>query len=139
WRYFDRPSGDPMIDADRINHSALLGWLERMRIRPAIALALLAGLAIGSQGWVTAADRLEVSAPRQVFLPDVPGWRRIDYAPRLWWEPRASGAEHRLLGRYADEEGHEVDVFFAFYSAQSEGREVGGYGEGALTPASGWA
>ena len=31
-----------------------------------------------------------------------------------------------------------VDVFFALYAGQSEGREAGGFGEGALTPDSGW-
>jgi len=31
-----------------------------------------------------------------------------------------------------------VDVFFALYSSQSEGREAGGFGQGALVPESGW-
>lgn len=139
WRHFDRPPGDPMIDADRINGSALLGRLEAMGIRPALALAALASLALAGQAWADAAERLKAAVPGQIFLPEVPGWQRVDYAPLLWWEPRASGAEHRLIGRYADRDGREVDVFVALYAAQGEGREAGGFGEGALPPASGWA
>ena len=55
-----------------------------------------------------------------------------------WWEPRASGAGHRLLGRYRDERGNQVDVFFALYAGQGEGREAGGFGEGALMPGTEW-
>jgi EpsI family protein len=68
----------------------------------------------------------------------VPGWERVDYEPTVWWEPRASGADHRLLGRYRDEAGHQVDVFYALYVGQSEGREAGAYGEGALVPDTPW-
>ena len=68
-----------------------------------------------------------------------PGWHRVDYTPLVWWEPRASGADHRLLGRYADVAGHRVDVFFALYGRQSEGHEAGGFGQGALMPGGAWA
>ena len=43
------------------------------------------------------------------------------------------------MGRYADESGHAVDVFYALYAGQGEGREAGGFGEGALMPSSPWA
>jgi hypothetical protein len=99
----------------------------------------MAGLVGAGQGWAWAAERLVAPSPAQIDLPQVPGWRRIDYRPLMWWEPRAGGADHRLLGRYADADGHVIDVFIALYSGQSEGREAGGFGEGALIPESGWA
>lgn len=139
WRYFDRPVGDPVIDAERINASPFLGRIAGMQIGPGAALGGLAAIALLSLAWARAADRLSAEAPRQIFLPAVPGWQRVDYAPRVWWEPRASGANHRLLGRYADREGRQVDVFLAFYSSQGEGREAGGFGEGALPPEGDWA
>ena len=89
--------------------------------------------------WVHAADSIAAPLPRQVVLPEVPGWRRADYAPREWWEPRASGAEHRLLGRYADGGGRQIDVFIAIYASQGPGRKAGGLGEGALPTGSGWS
>lgn len=139
WRFFDRAIDDPMISADAINASPLLARLTKARLGalPAtVAILLLAG---GALGWAYRAEQLKAPLPRQVFLPEVPGWHRIDYAPKAWWEPRAAGADHRLLGRYADDAGHQVDVAFALYSAQQDGKEAGGYGQGALMPESGWA
>ncbi len=139
WRWFDRPRDDDMIDAEALNTSALLGRLVAMRLGAIATLAMLAALALGGTAWVRHAEGLEAPLPRQVFLPDVPGWRRVDYAPKAWWEPRAAGAEHRLLGRYADGKGHEVDVFAALYAAQRPGKKAAATGEGALMPDRGWS
>ena len=139
WRFFDRRPEDPMIDAAAIAASAWLARLEGPAIRPLAALLAALALALAAQGWASAAERLTAPLPAQVFLPDVPGWTRADYAPALAWEPRAAGAEHRLLGSYADAAGRRVDVFVALYAAQGEGREAGGFGQGALIPDSDWA
>lgn len=139
WRHFDRPADDTIIDAAAIEASPLLTRLERRAIAPRAALLLIAALAGGAQLWAHAADGLAARVPQQLFLPDVPGWRRVDYAPSVWWEPRAKGAQHRLLGRYEDARGRQVDVFVALYAAQGEGREAGGFGEGAMPPGQGWA
>ncbi len=139
WRFFDRPVDDPMIDAAVINASPLLGRLASMRIGVVPALAVFGLLVFGSQAWARASGNVNADLPAQVFLPDVPGWKRVDYQPRFPWEPLAQGAEHRLLGRYRDGQGRMVDVFVAIYSGQGEGREAGGFGQGALTPGSGWS
>lgn len=139
WRFFDRPHDDPMIDPEAIEASPQLAALARLRITPGKALLWLGAIALASQAWVLAANSLSADIPRQISLPDVSGWQQIDYRPQAAWEPRAGGADRRLLGRYADGKGHEVDVFFALYASQSEGKEAGGFGEGALTPGSGWA
>jgi exosortase A len=139
WQFFDRPRHDAMIDAEAINTSPQLKRLDTMRIGSAPALAIVAGLALAALVWSSAAAHLSAPLPRQISLPELPGWHRVDYAPHGWWEPRAGGAEHRLLGRYADNHGHQVDVFFALYSRQSLGHKAAGFGEGALRPSSGWA
>lgn len=139
WRWFDRPVDDPIVDAARINASPLLARLVVLRIGAGAALLGLAAIALAAQGWTRAADALSAELPRQIFLPEVPGWRRVDYAPGVWWEPRAGGADHRLLGRYADAEGREVDVFLAVYASQQDGREAGGFGEGAMPAGGDWA
>jgi EpsI family protein len=77
--------------------------------------------------------------PAQIHLPEVGGWQRVDYTPLAPWEPRHEGADHRLLGRYANAAGDQVDVSFALYARQGEGREAGGYGQGALVPDTDWA
>jgi len=139
WRFFDRDAEAPMINAAAIDTSPLLNRLARLGIAPMATLALLAGFMLASQAWAGAANALVADVPRQVRLPEVPGWKRVAYTPRVWWHPRANGSDHRLLGRYQDANGHEVDVFVALYSRQSEGREAGGFGEGALTPDSEWS
>ena len=139
WRWFDRPQGEAMIDVAAIEASPLLARLEAKRIGSAPALAILAGLTLGALVWSGAAERLQAPLPRQIVLPEVPGWHRVDYAPHGWWEPRAHGADHRLLGRYADGVGHQADVFIALYASQGRGHKAAGFGEGALRPDSGWS
>ena len=139
WRFFDRPPGDAMIDADALAAAPWLNRLAAMRIGAWPALAALAALTLGGVAWAAAAERLAAPLPAQIHLPLVTGWQRADYSPRAWWEPRAGGAGHRLLGRYADPEGRQVDVFLALYEAQGKGRRASGFGEGALRPGSGWA
>ncbi len=136
WRWFDRAIDDPMIDAAAIDASP---HLAARPIRREIALATLAVLALGALGWSAAAGRLAAPIPQQVALPEVPGWSRVDYTPQVWWQPRHGGADHRLLGRYANAAGDAIDVSYALYSGQSEGREAGGFGEGAWMPETGWA
>ncbi len=139
WRFFDRPPGDPLIDPDALLASPLLGRLEKWRtdaLRMAVGLAAIVALMLA---WSGAAERLSAPLPRQIFLPQVKGWARADYAPRAWWEPRAGGADHRLLGSYADARGRRVDVFIALYGSQTKGKRATGFGEGALRADSGWA
>lgn len=136
WRFFDRPAGAQMLDVDAV----MARQMPEMRgMSGRACLGALAVMVLAAQGWVAAADRLRAPMPARIALPPVAGWHRVDYAPRHAWEPRASGADHRLLGRYADDQGHEVDVFFALYAAQGPGRKAGGFGEGALPPDSGWS
>ncbi len=139
WRFFDRGIDEPIIDPARIAASPLLARLERASLTPVAALAGLVLALFAAQAWARSAETLVAPVPQQVFLPEVPGWRRVNYEPLVPWEPRANGAEHRLLGSYSDVRGRRVEVFIAVYSAQREGKEAGGFGEGALRPDSGWS
>lgn len=138
WRFFDRPANDSFVDVEAIEVSPLLERLERYRMGKVAALAAILALAAATALWAATANRLSAQVPHAIALPEVAGWQPVDYAPAVWWEPRASGAEHRLLGRYRDAAGHEVDVFFALYSTQREGGEAGAHGEGALRHESPW-
>jgi exosortase A len=138
WRWFDRPIDAPLVELAAIESSPLLGRLERHAIRVLPALVSAAWLVMGAQVWAGEAARLHAKLPAKIDLPQVAGWHRVDYRPGVWWEPRATGAEHRLLGRYRNAAGQDVDVFVALYSAQREGQEAGGFGEGALRPETDW-
>lgn len=139
WRYFDRSIDEPMIDVAAIVHNPRFAAFERGRGEPVRPLLAAGTLMLVALGWSAAAQALSAPLPSQVFLPNVAGWTRVDYAPKAAWEPRAKGADHRLLGSYAAPDGSRVDVFYALYAAQREGAEAGGFGEGALRPGSGWS
>lgn len=138
WKFFDREVDDPMIDADGIA-ARNLGPLEAGAARPVQLLLAVGAIVLAVQLWASAANAMEANLPERIDLPVVPGWERVDYAPALAWQPKAEGAQHRLLGRYRDGDGRTVDVFVALYSAQREGAEPGAFGQGALDPASDWA
>ncbi len=139
WRFFDRPAYAALIDPEAIKGSALLNALAKAHSGAMTSLLIAAALVIGGRIWANAADSLAAPSPAQVVLADVPGWQRVDYTPREWWEPRAGGADHRLLGRYRNQQGETIDVFFALYSSQGPGRKAAGFGEGALRPESNWS
>ncbi len=139
WCLFDRPINDPVIDADAIGRKSWLARLGTMRLPAMAGLLGIALILLLAKSWALSADTRSAPVPAQINLPDVPGWSRTDYNPEIWWEPKAEGAEHRLLGSYVDTEGHKVDVFLALYSRQGEGHEAGGFGQGALPPNSPWA
>jgi exosortase A len=138
WRFFDRAPDDPVVDAGWVAASPVLARLTRYRMRGTAALAALAALTLAFACWGVAARTVEAPLPQQIALAEVPGWQRSDPASTVPWEPRAAGADLRLLGRYHDGLGREVDAFVAVYAAQAEGREAGASGEGALRPDTPW-
>ncbi|MGB3379532.1 MAG: exosortase A [Allopontixanthobacter sediminis] len=138
WRWFDRSPEDLAPDIETIRRSPLLAALSGMTMRGTPALAGILGLGLLFAAWAALASGGEARLPERIALPDVPGWQRVDYAPTAAWEPRATGAQHRLLGRYRNAAGQEVDVFVAVYARQGDGREASAFGEGALRPDTAW-
>ncbi len=139
WRHFDRSLDEAAIDPAAINADPRLAHWEAPVSQVPGLLGVAAALVLGGIAWSVAGQNLAAPMPRQIFLPEVPGWQRTDYAPAAPWQPRADGSEHSLLGSYVDAQGRRVDVFFALYAAQGEGREPGGFGQGALTPGGDWS
>lgn len=139
WRHFDRDATAAMIDPAAINQSDMLNRWGSSAVPAAAAIAALVAVTLAGQVWARTADQIVAPMPARIFMPAIHGWHRVDYVPQYPWQPRAAGADHRLMGRYADSKGHQVDVFFALYSAQDESRKAGGFGQGALRPDSGWA
>ncbi len=138
WRFFDRAVDDDAIDLQALDKLTFLKRLEDFPIRGWIAFGAIAAVAAASLVWVATAQRVEAELPEQVFAPQVAGWELVDYQPGVWWEPRGTGADHKILSRYRDAGGREVDLFLATYAAQREGAEAGAHGEGALPPDTDW-
>lgn len=138
WRFFDREPDAPMIDSDAIEGSRFLARLPSGQIAQWAAIGGIVTIISFALIWGSLANKAAARLPDEIALPAVSGWQIVDFAPQERWEPRASGAAHRLLGTYADGRGQRVDVFYALYASQGEGSEAGGYGEGALVPDTAW-
>jgi EpsI family protein len=55
------------------------------------------------------------------------------------WQPHFAGADHLRIVHYRDASGREVTLAVAHFSRQEEGRELVGFGQGAVGPESDWA
>lgn len=138
WRWFDRSPEDPGIDGEALAGMTGLEALERLSICGNRAVPGGAAVISIFAVWAMLASRLEAKLPETVSLPQVPGWHLSESRPELAWLPRASGADHRLLGTYRNAAGQEVEVFLALYSSQGEGREPSAPNDGALVPDTDW-
>jgi len=139
WRWFDRAVDDPMIDAEALARSPVVARLSGKSLPPRHVVGAIAGVLAVALGWTTFAAGATARLPAQIDLPQVSGWHRVAYTPRYPWLPLFAGADHRLLGSYADQQGHEVDVAYALYAGQGEGRKADGFGQGAVPLGSKWA
>jgi exosortase A len=139
WRFFDRKIDAPLVDGAAIAASPLLARLERMALPTTAALGGIAALALAGLAWSAAASRIAAPMPDLIALQAVPGWQFDNGSPKAEWHPLHGGADHRLVARYTDGKGHVVDMSFALYAAQGDGKEAGGFGQGALPLGSRWA
>ncbi|MFC7497898.1 exosortase A [Enterovirga sp. GCM10030262] len=135
WRFFDRRPGDPWFDPDNLQPCAAQGGSTPVLLAVSAALALAAGPLAWSAAIASAGVR---EVPAAIDLPSVPGWRRIAAEGRAW-KPHFAGADRVHISRYRSTKGHEVDLAVAIFARQEEGREIVGFGQGAVGPASAWA
>jgi exosortase A len=133
WRFFDKRADAPAFNP------ADLQSQPRGRISARAAVAGVLVVAALPVGWSAAVQAQASPIPAQITLPKVQGWQVVSYTPRYAWTPRFAGANHTLIGRYRNAAGIEADVFIALYDRQSEGRELIGFGQGAVDRDSEWA
>lgn len=132
WKWFDR---DP--DAAWFDPMTLQSVPSR-RIEAPIACALVLLVASLFLGWSSLNAARAAPLPDRVELPDVPGWQRVGLSTHAAWTPNYPGADHFLIGRYADAQGRAVDLAVAVYANQHEGKELVGFGIGAIRENDKW-
>jgi exosortase A len=137
WRFFDRKPGDPWFDPRALQPEGS-GPAPSGRLA-AIACAAFA-LAVLPPVW-SAAVASAGSVPVRTAMepPTVPGWERIPNSKGRAWAPHFAGADLVRTARYRDAAGNEVDLAFATFARQEEGRELIAFGQGAAGPGSGWS
>ena len=131
YRWFDRSPDDNWIDPAAVRASPM----ATDRLKPAALVCML--IVSLAAAWAMRASTGQAHLPVSAELPDVKGWRTIG-APTDW-KPNFSGASQTPLARYVDQQGREVDLAIAVFATQSEGRELVGYGQGAVPSGSQWA
>jgi exosortase A len=137
WPFFDRRVDMPWIDPARLQ--------PRMPpVQPSRQLAIVAGavlaLAVTPLLWSAVVDaRGAAAVARRVMLPQVPGWVRSGPPVGPPWRPHFAGADQLIVGHYRDGAGRPVDLAFAVFDRQREGKELVGFGQGAIPPDGPWA
>lgn len=106
--------------------------MPRHRIDSPIASALALVVAGTFLAWGSMIAARADPLPAAVDLPQVPGWARVPLSTAAPWTPNYPNADRFLIGRYADARGRAVDLVIALYASQSEGKELVGFGIGAI-------
>lgn len=131
WKWFDRDPDAAWFDPQRLRAPVT----RRVEASAAALLALtIASLFLG---WSSLIAARAAPLPARVELPDLPGWQRVG-ASRVAWSPNFPGADHFLIGHYADGQGRTVDLSVAVYAGQHEGKELVGFGIGAIRENDRW-
>ena len=133
WRFFDKRADAPAFDPADLRKSVpqTINGLAAVG-----AVLLIASVPIGWSSYVAAKPS---PVPDRIALPQVDGWQVVPFAPTVHWTPRFTGGSHYLSGRYRNVSGQEADLFVVVYDRQSEGRELIGFGQGAVDPEGAWS
>lgn len=139
WRWFDRPVAAAMIDPAAIIADRRVRALARYQAPADRMVAALGAIALGVLAWSLGASTRDAVVPDRLALPVPAGWSVIDDAGGMAWVPLHGGAARRQRLRLRDAAGDVVDVSFAVYANQGEGRQAGGFGQGAQPLGTRWA
>jgi exosortase A len=126
-------------------------WIDSARLQPATPpvqpprrVTLTAAVVLAVAGmplvWSAIVDaRGGAATPQRAVLPEVAGWTQSPRSAGPEWQPHFAGADQLLLGHYRDRAGRSADLAVAVFDRQQEGRELVGYGQGAVAPDGPWA
>ncbi|PKP99947.1 MAG: EpsI family protein, partial [Alphaproteobacteria bacterium HGW-Alphaproteobacteria-13] len=132
WRWFDRPANDAAVDVSR------LGGLPRHAAPAKAVLPAALAILFFFAGWAALIGGRSAPLPAVMAVAVPPGWSESGAAGAAW-QPRFDGADHVLMRHFTDAAGRRVTVAIGGYERQAEGREVVGYGQGAIDPEGPWA
>jgi len=134
WRFFDRGVNAPWFDPRKLQDGRPRG--ARLDLVAAACLGLVA-LPLAWTAAVSAAGVREI--PARFAWPQVSGWQRVPAAAGIPWQPHYAGADRLAIAHYRDARGRTVDLAIAVFAHQEEGRELVGFGQGAVVPEGRWA
>lgn len=133
WRWFDRDPDAPWFDATTLQGQ----WPGIAQTPTAVAAASLFVVSL-SLAWAGMIASRADALPARVVLPQVAGWAQEPLSRRADWRPNFPGADHFVMARYTDGLGGQVDLVVAVYNSQREGKELVGFGQGAIRENDKW-
>ncbi len=133
WRFFDRRADAQPIDA------ATLQAKIRWPLAGKWVLSIMLLIAVIPAAWAGYVSSRSSTLPKHILLPKIAGWTVSNYDTPYYWTPYFGGASHKLLARYRNKAGQHVDFYAAIYDRQAEGRELVGFGQGAVGNDGRWA
>lgn len=136
WRFFDRAPGAAMLGSHLMVCLATPDTTSQP-YRWALPFGLSLCLCVPAL-WELAGNTPPAPIAESIVAPDIPGWKTITNTDRHPWRPRADGANARRRIAYGRGDDR-VDLFVALYDGQGEGREITGFGQGAIDPDGDWA
>ncbi len=133
WPFFDRKPGEHGIDVEPMPK------LTADRITRSITAALALGLMAAAPAYSHLSALIGSKRLARIEAPEIQGWQ-LAQAPMAYpWSPHFEAADWHFQTRYADGNGYVVDLAIIAYDRQAEGRELIGFGQGAVDPAGEWA
>jgi exosortase A len=132
WRFFDKKADAIAFDPAALQAAA------RNRIGHVAVTALTIGLAAMPVLWSAMVEATPSAIPAQIAAPVVNGWQAAASNPEKKWKPHFAGASLYRVIRYRNAAGQTIDVAIVVYDRQAEGREIVGYGNGAIDPINKW-
>ncbi|MET0364616.1 MAG: exosortase A [Sphingobium sp.] len=133
-RWFDRAPDAPFADA-AVLQGVSKGEAGARLVLPALLVAIMM-----PRLWLIATEPVEGAIPAPPVAPAVAGWRLMPGVYRGEWQPHFTGSTWIGQWRYRSTEGGETaDLAVILYDRQEEGRELVGFGQGAVAPEGDWA
>lgn len=133
-RWFDRPvdrDGSDIAASPAPSRSNRPPWTVTGVILVALLLPPL---------WLSATEPRGNAMPSPPVAPMVEGWDVLPGSYRADWQPHFAGATWIGQWRYRQRTGGAtIDLAMVLFQRQGEGREIVGFGQGAIAPDSGWA
>jgi exosortase A len=133
WRFFDKSADEIAFDP------AVMKPQSNGLLSAKTVLALLLVVAASPVAWSKLVAANISAIPAQIAMPQVAGWKLTNTGQTFPWKPRFDGASKEIMGRYENADGENADLYIAVFDRQSEGRELIGFGQGAVDPGSKWA
>ncbi len=133
WRWFDKN-----IDEAAFDPSPLIG-VPKFVMQQNRALLSLGAIIIIPFLWSSAIAAQSSQVPQTLSAPEISGWQKITYEPLYDWQPYFEGANFNVGQRYRDADGRIIDMAIIVFDRQEEGRELVGFGQGAIGPESDWS